>query len=219
MQKYYIFLNLGPAAGPAQAYTIVLQLPIIETRAEVLLGLARADVQLFEFIEPAKEVSNISARYLESENRADVGNCYRIITTSIKQYTMPFIPTSTSRNSSTKCASLSGEITIRLREHMRMRITDFCAFLRFKKHIATTYSLWERAHQKTPDQHSNELTRLLIDAQLASINSLEHGPLQTGLFIALAQVLHKLNSCRLIIPICVMDSIEDVFEEQRVIKK
>ncbi len=43
MQKYYIFLNLGPAAGPAQAYTIVLQLPIIETRAEVLLGLARAD--------------------------------------------------------------------------------------------------------------------------------------------------------------------------------
>ena len=43
MQKYYIFLNLGPAAGPAQAYIIVLQLPIIETRAEVLLGLARAD--------------------------------------------------------------------------------------------------------------------------------------------------------------------------------
>ncbi len=43
MQKYYIFLNLGPAAGPAQAYTIVLQLPINETRAEVLLGLARAD--------------------------------------------------------------------------------------------------------------------------------------------------------------------------------
>ncbi len=43
MKKYYIFLNLGPAAGPAQAYTIVLQLPIIETRAEVLLGLARVD--------------------------------------------------------------------------------------------------------------------------------------------------------------------------------
>ena len=43
MQKYYIFLNLGPAAGPAQAYTTVLQLPIIETRAEVLLGLARVD--------------------------------------------------------------------------------------------------------------------------------------------------------------------------------
>jgi hypothetical protein len=48
MQKYYIFLNLGPAAGPAQAYTIVLQLPIIETRAEVLLGLARVDVQDFQ---------------------------------------------------------------------------------------------------------------------------------------------------------------------------
>ena len=45
MQKYYIFLNLGPAAGPAQANTTVLQLPIIETRAEVLLGLARADGQ------------------------------------------------------------------------------------------------------------------------------------------------------------------------------
>ena len=43
MQKYYIFLNLGPAAGPAQANTTVLQLPIIETRAEGLLGLARAD--------------------------------------------------------------------------------------------------------------------------------------------------------------------------------
>jgi hypothetical protein len=42
MQKYYIFLNLGPTAGPAQANIIVLQLPIIETRAEVLLG-ARAD--------------------------------------------------------------------------------------------------------------------------------------------------------------------------------
>ena len=47
MQKYYIFLNLGPAAGPVQAYTIVLQLPIIETRAEVLLGLARADAAAF----------------------------------------------------------------------------------------------------------------------------------------------------------------------------
>jgi hypothetical protein len=43
MQKYYSFLNLGPAAGPAQANTTVLQLPIIETRAEVWLGVARAD--------------------------------------------------------------------------------------------------------------------------------------------------------------------------------
>ncbi len=43
MKKYYIFLNLGPAAGPAQANLTDLQLPIIETRAEVLLGLARAD--------------------------------------------------------------------------------------------------------------------------------------------------------------------------------
>ncbi len=43
MQKYYIFLNLGPAAGPAQANITDLQLPIIETRAEILLGLARAD--------------------------------------------------------------------------------------------------------------------------------------------------------------------------------
>ena len=44
MKKYYIFLNLGPAAGPAQANITDLQLPIIETRAEVLLGLAGADV-------------------------------------------------------------------------------------------------------------------------------------------------------------------------------
>ncbi len=50
MQKYYIFLNLRPAAGPAQANTTVLQLPIIETRAEVSLGLARADVRSFSRI-------------------------------------------------------------------------------------------------------------------------------------------------------------------------
>jgi hypothetical protein len=46
MQKYYIFLNLEPAACPAQANTTVLQLPIIETRAEGLLGLARANGQI-----------------------------------------------------------------------------------------------------------------------------------------------------------------------------
>ena len=40
---YYISLNLGPAAGPVQAITIALQLPIIETRVTILLGLARAD--------------------------------------------------------------------------------------------------------------------------------------------------------------------------------
>ncbi len=44
MQNYCIFLNLGPAAGPAKANITDLQLHIIETRAEVLLGLARADV-------------------------------------------------------------------------------------------------------------------------------------------------------------------------------
>ena len=36
-------MNLGPAAGPVQAITIALQLPIIETRVTILLGLARAD--------------------------------------------------------------------------------------------------------------------------------------------------------------------------------
>ncbi len=36
---------------------------------------------------------------------------------------------------------------------------------------------------------------------------------------ALMQVLCKLKSGRLMIPICVMDSIEDVFEEQRLFKK
>jgi hypothetical protein len=71
--------------------------------------------------------------------------------------------------------SQKGEITIKLREHMRMRITNFGAFLRFKKHIAITYSLWERAHQKTPDQHSNELTRQLIDFQLVSVKNLKNG--------------------------------------------
>ncbi len=67
------------------------------------------------------------------------------------------------------------EITIRLREHMRMRITNFGAFLRFKKQLATTYGLWERAHQKMPDQHSSELRRQLIDSHLVSTNSLGHG--------------------------------------------
>jgi hypothetical protein len=43
IQKYYIFLNLGPAACPAQANITDLQLPMIETRTEVLLELARAD--------------------------------------------------------------------------------------------------------------------------------------------------------------------------------
>ena len=42
-EYYYISLNLGPAAGPVQAITIALQLPIIETRVTILLGLARAD--------------------------------------------------------------------------------------------------------------------------------------------------------------------------------
>ncbi len=115
--------------------------------------------------------------------------------------------------------SQKGEITIKLREHMPMRITNFCAFLYFKKQLATTYSLWERTHQKTQDQHSNELMQKLIDSQLVSIKSLEQGPLQTGLSNALKQELHEHNSGNLITPICVMDSIEDVFEEQGLIKK
>ncbi len=39
--------TLGPAACPVQSNITVLQLPIIETRAEVLLGLARADVLFY----------------------------------------------------------------------------------------------------------------------------------------------------------------------------
>jgi hypothetical protein len=58
-----------------------------------------------------------------------------------------------------------------------------------------------------------------MDAQLVSIKSLEPGPLQTRLANALTQVLSKINRGRHIIPICVMDSIEDVFEEQDLIKK
>jgi hypothetical protein len=79
--------------------------------------------------------------------------------------------------------SQKGEITLRLREHY------FGAFLRFKKQIATTYSLWERAYQKTPDQHSGELTRLLIDFQLVSVKNLKDGLLQTELSNALTQLL------------------------------
>ncbi len=133
---------------------------------------------------------------------------------------MPFISTSTSGNRSTNALHVQkGEITIRLREHMRMRITYFGAFLRFKKQIATTYSLWERAHPKTLDQHSSELMRQLINFQLLSIKNLEHGLLRTELSNALTQILRKLNSGNLIIPICSMDSIEDVFEEQGLIEK
>ena len=42
---FLISLNLGPAAGPVQAITIALQLPIIETRVTILLGLARAELR------------------------------------------------------------------------------------------------------------------------------------------------------------------------------
>ncbi len=89
--------------------------------------------------------------------------------------------------------SQKGEITIRFWEHLRMRITDFGAFLRFMKHIATTYSLWERAHQKTPDQHSSELTRQLIDFQLVSVKNLKDGLLRTQLSNALTQLLRNLT--------------------------
>ena len=47
-EYYYISLNLGPAAGPVQAITIALQLPIIETRVTILLGLARADGLMYD---------------------------------------------------------------------------------------------------------------------------------------------------------------------------
>ena len=39
----YIYLNLGPAAGLEQTINTALQLHIIEMRAVVLVGLARAD--------------------------------------------------------------------------------------------------------------------------------------------------------------------------------
>ncbi len=92
-----------------------------------------------------------------------------------------------------------------------MRITDYAVFLKFKKQLATTYSLWERAHQKTPDQHSSELTRQLIDSQLVSTKSLDYRPLRTELYNALMQLLRKLNSGNLITLLCFMDSIKDVF--------
>jgi hypothetical protein len=100
-----------------------------------------------------------------------------------------------------------------------MKITDFGAFLRFKKQIVTTYSLWERAYQKTPDQNSSELKRQLIDFQLVSVKNLKDGLLRTELSNDLTQLLRKFNSGNLINSICFMDSIEDVFEEQGQIGK
>ncbi len=63
-------------------------------------------LRIFESIEPAEEVPDLSSRYLISENRTDFGNCYRIIATSNKQYIVSFIPTSTIGDCSTKCAPL-----------------------------------------------------------------------------------------------------------------
>ncbi len=63
-------------------------------------------IRVVESIEPAEEVSDLSTRSLESEDRTDFGNCYQIIATSNKQYIVSFIPTSTSGNRSTECASL-----------------------------------------------------------------------------------------------------------------
>ena len=65
-----------------------------------------------------------------------------------------------------------------------------------------------------PDQHSSELTRQLIDFQLASVKNLKEALLRTELSIALKELLRKFNSGNLITPICFMDSIEDVFETQ-----
>jgi hypothetical protein len=67
---------------------------------------------ILKIIESAEEVPNIFARYLESENQADLGDCYRIITTSIKRYIELFISTSTSGNSSSKCASLTEKVKL-----------------------------------------------------------------------------------------------------------
>ena len=63
MQKYYIFLSLGPAAGPVQANITVLQLPLIETRAEVLLGLARADAQTCCWVEAHRRLAGVDNLY------------------------------------------------------------------------------------------------------------------------------------------------------------
>jgi hypothetical protein len=63
--------------------------------------------RILEYIEPAEEVPNTFARYLESENQANLGDCYWIITTSIKRYFELFILTSTSGNISSKCAALT----------------------------------------------------------------------------------------------------------------
>ena len=62
------------------------------------------------------------------------------------------------------------------------------------------------------------MTRQLIDFQLASVKNLKDGLLRTELSIALKELLRKFNSGNLITPICFMDSIEDGFETQGLIK-
>jgi hypothetical protein len=63
--------------------------------------------------------------------------------------------------------SQKGEITLRLKESMCMRLSYFSSFLQFKKCTAAAYSLWERAFQKMPDQSSIDVDatvdRLLIN--------------------------------------------------------
>jgi hypothetical protein len=115
--------------------------------------------------------------------------------------------------------SQKGQITIRLREIMNMRLSDFSTFLEFKKFTAAAYSLWERAFQKMQDQHSLELTLQLIDCQYITVKGLSHGPHRTGLSNALLQLLRHIKSGSIILQICFMDCIEDVFEEQGLIKQ
>ncbi len=124
---------------------------------------------VFKLVESAEEISDLSARYLQSENLADFGKYYWIIAPPTSNILCHLIHLQQLEIAVQNVLhSQVGESTIRLREHMSMGITYQGAFLRFKKQLATTYSLWERAHQKALDQHSNELTLLLIlDAQLA----------------------------------------------------
>jgi hypothetical protein len=101
-------------------------------------GRFAAQNRMFESIEPAEEVSDLSARYLDSENRTDFGNSYRIIATSKKQYIMPFQIQQVEIVLQYALHSQKGKFTIRSREHIRMGICNFDAFLYFKKQLATT---------------------------------------------------------------------------------
>ena len=109
--------------------------------------------------------------------------------------------------------SQKGETTDRLRKLMRTRISDYNSFVHFKKDIAVTYRLWERTHQKFPDQDSMEWTRQLIKCQMF-VTMKHQGPLRDRLLQALLRLARRNERGNPDTPIGFMDHIEAVFDDQ-----